>query len=110
MKRLFFYLCTVSILAMTGCKSGSSNTDPKATLTSFFKALSKKDLKEARKYSTKESESMLSLMELGMAMAEKMNVKENENKEFDKFNENNVEMGEATIDGDKATVPVKNKK
>ena len=96
------------VIIAIGCKSGPSSSDPKATLMSFFKALSKKDLKEARKYATKESESMLSMMEMGLKMAENMKTKETD-EEFKKFAEGNMEIGEPKIDGDKATVPVKSK-
>jgi Domain of unknown function (DUF4878) len=109
MKKIIFVLIAAFTLTTIGCKSGPSSSDPRATLLSFFQALAKKDMKEARKYTTKESESMLSMMEMGMQMAAKMKNKEADD-EFSKFNEQNVEIGEPKIDGDKALVPIKNKK
>lgn len=106
MKKLILACCSLMIIAI-GCKSGAGS-DPKTTLTAFFNALSKKDLKEARKYATKESESMISMMEMGLKMAENMKTNETD-EEFKKFQPSNMEMGEAKIDGDKAIVPVKSK-
>ena len=109
MKKIIFSICAGLMLVMVACKSGPSSSDPKATLVSFFKALSQKDLKGARKYATKESEAMFSMMEMGLQMAEKMKTKESED-ELQKFDESNTQIGEAKIDGDRATVPVTNKK
>ena len=107
MKKIIFVFGAALVLLFAACKSGPSSSDPKATLLSFFKALSKKDLKEARKYATKESESMFGLMEMGMKMAENM---KKDDDDFDKFKDENLVMGDARIEGDKAFVPVKNKK
>jgi hypothetical protein len=108
MKKFVFSLCAGVMLTMVACKSGPSSSDPKATLVSFFKALSKKDLKGAKVYATKESESMFSMMEMGMQMAEKMKTKETDD-EMKKFDEANIQMGDAKIDGDRATVAVTEK-
>lgn len=107
MKKLAVLLFTGLVILAMGCKPGAGK-DPKATLMSFFKALSKKDLTEARKYATKESESMLSMMEMGLKMAEN-SAKEETEKEFKKFDESNMVIGEAKIEGDKAIVPVTSK-
>jgi Domain of unknown function (DUF4878) len=109
MKKLILSLFAVALLASTGCKSGgASSSDPKATLISFFKAMSKKDFAAAKKMATKESESMFSLMEMGMNMADKMDKKEAD-EAFNKFDDAKMEFGEAKIEGDKATVPVTHK-
>lgn len=109
MKKLILSLFAVALLASTGCKSGgASSSDPKATLINFITALSKKDIAGAKKLATKESESMFSMMEMGLKMAENMK-KDEADDEFKKFNPANMEFGEAKIDGDKATVPVTNK-
>jgi len=109
MKKLILSICAVALVASTGCKSGgASSSDPKATLINFITALSKKDMAGARKLATKESESMFSMMEMGLKMAENMK-KDDADDEFKKFNPANMEFGEAKIDGDKATVPVTNK-
>ena len=109
MKKIIFSICAGILLVVVACNSGPSSSDPKATLVSFFKALSQKDLKGARKYATKESEAMFSMMEMGMQMAEKMKTKETD-EDLKKFDESNMQIGEAKIDGDKATVPVTSKK
>lgn len=105
MKKLILSVCAIAIVAAIGCKSGgASSSDPKATLMNFFEAMSKKDLAAARKLATKESESMFSMMEMGMKMAENMKSKEAD--EFKKFEPGKMEFGETKIEGDKATVPV----
>ncbi len=109
MKKLILSICAALIIIAVGCKSGPSSSDPKATLLAFFEAMSKKDIQGAKKYATKESESMFSMMEMGMKMAEK-NKDAAEDDEFKNFDKANMEFGEAKIDGDKATVPVTNKK
>lgn len=102
MKNLIF--CVVALLAINsiGCKTSGSG-DPKNVLSNFFDALEKKDITTAKKYATKESESMLGMIEMAMKMApDSMRQKP--------YDKNNMEFGDATIVGDKATVPVKDKK
>jgi hypothetical protein len=108
MKKLVFSICAGLMLTIVACKSGPSSSDPKATLIGFFKAMSNKDLKGARKFATKESESMLSMLEMAMKTAENMKSKEME--EDMKYDEANMTFGETRIDGDKAIVPVTDKK
>ncbi|MEP6676023.1 MAG: hypothetical protein ABJA78_12755 [Ferruginibacter sp.] len=97
MKRLLVASAVTAFLFMSGCKSGGG--DPKTVLMSFFSALSKKDISGAKKLATKESESMFSMIEMGMKMAG--------DKDMDKYDQTRMEFGESKIDGDKATVPVK---
>ena len=108
MKKLIFLFGAAIMVIAFACKSGPSSNDPKATLMAFFKALSKKDLTEARKYATKESESMLSMMEMGLKMADTSQSRQTD-EEFKKFDETSMEIGEAKIEGERATVAVKNK-
>lgn len=89
-----------SVMLFTGC--GGSGGDPKATLTAFFDAMGKKDIEAARKLATADSKSMIDMMEMGLKMAK-------DNKETDKFDKSRMEFGDAKIEGDKATVPVKDK-
>ena len=70
----------------------------------FFDALAKKDFTAVKKYTTKDSEGMMSMMQMGM---QNMGDKSNEMINYEK---ENIELGTAVIDGDKATVPVKDKK
>lgn len=58
---------------------------------------------KAQKYATKDSEAMLGMIQMGMSMAPK-DVKDTT------YDKSNMEFGDAKIEGDKATVPVKDKK
>lgn len=101
-------LTAIVILSMpfliNSCASGPGG-DPKKTLIAFFEALGNKDMDAARKLATADSKSMIDLMDAGMKMA-----KDNkEAKEMDKFDKTKMEFGDAVIEGNKATVPVKEK-
>jgi len=95
MKKFFLAVLVVAVVIIAGCNSGSG--DPKAVLSQFFDALSKNDMVAACKLATADSKSMLDLMEMGMKT----------NKETEKYDKKKLEFGEAKIEGDKATVPVK---
>ena len=101
MKKIFMAAVITTVL-VTSCNSGGG--DPKTVLMAFFEALSKKDIPAAKKLATKESETMFGLMEMGMKMA-----KDSKDNEMDKFDKNKMVFGEAKIEGDKATVEVKDK-
>ena len=101
MKKLLAAVFAFSALYMSSCNS--TGGDPKAVLTSFFDAMAKKDIAAARKLATADSKSMFDLMEMGMKM--KDNTVDDQAKE--KFDRSKMEMSEAKIDGDKATVNVK---
>ncbi len=103
MKKIMFAAAIVSAVIFSSCKTGGG--DPKAVLNSFFEALSKKDVAAARKLATTDSKSMLDMMEMGLKMAKDSK----DAKEFDKYSKDKMEIGEAKIDGDKATVAVKDK-
>lgn len=102
MKKIIISAATASLLILGGCKSGGG--DPKTVLMNFFDALEKKDFTAVKKYTTKDSEGMISLMQMGMEnMGDKSNGMINYQKE-------NMELEAAVIDGDRATIPVKDKK
>ena len=101
MKKLFIVVFACSAIYISGCNSGGG--DPKTVLTSFFDAMAKKDIAAARKLATAESKSMFDMMEAGMKMAGNVA----EDKTHEQFDKSKMEMGEAKIDGDKATVNVK---
>lgn len=101
MKKLLLGAVVLSALVIASCKN-SGGGDPKSVLTSFFDALTKKDIAAARKLATPESKSMLDMMEMGMKMG-------GDKKEDDKYNKDKVEFGEPKIEGDKATIAVKDK-
>lgn len=85
------------------CTNGLGS-DPKAALLTFFEALGKKDMEKARKLATADSKSMIDMIETGMKMS-----KDPKEMNMDKFDKNKMEFGNAVIDGDKATVQVKEK-
>ncbi len=102
MKKLLMGAIVLTSLFIAGCNSADKG-DPKSVLISFFDALTKKDITAARKLATAESKGMLDMMEMGMKMGG--DKKEGE----DKYNKDKMEFGDAKIEGDKATVPVKDK-
>ena len=104
MKKLLLVLFAFLALYISSCKSGGS--DPKTVLTGFFDAMAKKDIAAARKLATADSKGMFDLMEMGMKM-EKNTMDDKTDEQFDK---SKMEMSEAKIEGDKATVNVKEKK
>ena len=100
MKKIILFSATMFTLSIIGCTSGN---DPKDVLMNFVDALAKKDFNGAKKYATKESETMLGMMESML----KMSPDSAKDKKYDK---DNLEYGDTKIDGDKATVAVKEKK
>ncbi|MGH2646372.1 MAG: hypothetical protein ACRDE8_02350 [Ginsengibacter sp.] len=100
MKKIILLAITATIVILAGCKSGGG--DPKMVLSSFFDAMLKKDFTTVKKLSTKDSESMLGMMQMAMQNMP-------DTSETMKFNKANLEMGDAVITGDMATVPVKEK-
>lgn len=101
MKKIILSIAVLLAFGVIGCKTNS--TDPRAVLMSFMDALGRKDIEGAKKYATKDSEAMLGMIQMGMSMAPDST----KDKTYDK---NNMEFGDAKIEGDKATVPVKEKK
>lgn len=106
MKKIIFTTATLLLIILAGCKSGSTG-NPKEVLNNFFSALSKKDFDGAKKYATKDSDGMISMMQMGMEHMQGMN-----DSHSDKMLEmiNNMKMGDAVISGDNATVTVTDKK
>jgi hypothetical protein len=100
MKRILMAAVMAAAVLFSGCNAGGG--DPKAVLMAFFEAMSKKDIAAAKKLATKDSESMFSLMEMGMKMDKKGEADE-------KFNKDKMVFGEPKIEGDKATIEVKDK-
>jgi len=101
MKKIILSVATILAFGIIGCNSNSN--DPKGVLMNFMDALMKKDIEGAKKYATKDSESMLGMIQMGMSMAPD-STKDNT------YDKNSMEFGDAKIEGDKATVPVKEKK
>ena len=105
MKKLSVVLAILTVSFFIVSCSGGSGGDPKATLVAFFEALGKKDMEGARKLATADSKSMIDMIEMGM----KMSKDNKDSKEMEKFDKTKMEFGDAKIDGDKATIPVKEK-
>jgi predicted small secreted protein len=102
MKKLVMAALAVCVLSVTGCGGGAGN-DPKSTLVAFFDAMSKKDFTAAKKLATKDSEAMFSMMEMAMKMGG------DKDTDMNKFDKAKMEFGDAKIEGDKATISVKQK-
>lgn len=103
-------MITAAAVMLAACKGGGVNgSDPKAVLKEFFDRMAKKDIDGAAKLATKDSKSTMDMMKKGMEMAEKMG--KDEKKEEDMSEDfKDVEIGEAKITGETATVPFTNKK
>jgi len=103
MKKLLTAAFVCTTVFFLSCNS-TDNSNPKSVLMSFFDALSKKDISGARKLATAESKSMLDVIDMGWKMGGT-----DKDKKEDKYDKDKMEFGEAKIEGDKATVPVKDK-
>ena len=112
MKKVMNSILAVAViaLAIAGCKGKDGVADnPKAVLIAFFERMSKKDLEGAAKLTTKDSKGTMDMMKKAMDMAEKMKGTQKEDDDpAEDFK--NMEVGDAKIDGDNATVAVTNKK
>ncbi len=103
MKKIIVLTVTVFAIILSGCKSAGKG-DPKEVLHSFLTALSQKDFKKAKTYATKDSDGMISMMEMGMQSMQNINQGDHADKMMEMIN--NMKMGPAKIDGENATVPV----
>jgi hypothetical protein len=101
MKKIILSCLTASLIILAGCKSNGG--DPKMVLSEFFDALARKDFISVKKHSTKDSEGMLNMVQMGMD-------KISDSSQMMQYKKDNLELGDAVITGDKAIVPVKDKK
>jgi len=101
MKKLILSACIGLLIIAVGCKSNNSS-DPKNVLMNFMEALGKKDIEGAKKYATKDSDAMLGMIQMGMNM-------DSTNTGDKAYDKSNMEFGDAKIEGDQATVAVKDK-
>jgi Domain of unknown function (DUF4878) len=110
---VLFIAASVAILAV-GCKGKDSvANDPKAVLIAFFERMAKKDMDGAAMLATKESKATMDMMKKAMTMAESMKdkmggLKDSMDKKDPAEEFKKMKIGEAKIDGDKATVSVTN--
>ena len=102
MKNLSVVFCFACVMVFMGSCSNGPAGNPKATLSAFFDAMSKKDMESVRKLTTSESKGMIDMMQMGMNMA-------NDNSALAKYDKANMEMGDAVINGEEATVIAKEK-
>jgi Domain of unknown function (DUF4878) len=112
MKKLMnvFVIAAAFTMITVSCKNGGVSNDPKAVLVAFFERMSKKDIDGAAKLATKDSKTTMDMMKKGMEMAEKMKDQMPKDEKDPAAEFKNVEIGEAKINGDAATVAFKNKK
>jgi hypothetical protein len=103
MKKIIVLGFTVFAIILSGCKSAGKG-DPKEVLHNFLTALSQKDFAKAKTLATQDSDGMISMMEMGMQNMQNANQGDHADKMMEMIN--NMKMGPAVIDGDKATVPV----
>lgn len=101
MKKYFIWI-PAAILFLAGCNNNATSGDPKAVLSAFMTALSKKDVETAKKYVTADSEGMLSMMQMSIKNMEAPDA-------TNQFNPDKITIGEAKIDGNEAQVPVTEK-
>lgn len=102
MKRITVIMFCAFMVLLSGCQTSGSG-DPKTVLNHFFDAIGNRNITEAKKYVTKDSEGMMGMMEMGMN-----NMPDSSGETM--FKKGNIDMGEAMINDDRATVPVKDKK
>lgn len=69
MKKLLFAVSLLCNIAFVSCKSNSGG-NPNEVLSQFFDAMAKQDTVKIKALTTKESESMLGMMKMGMSMAD----------------------------------------
>ena len=103
MNKLILLLLTATIISLAGCKSGAYK-DPKTVLSNFFDAMAKKDFTEAKKYTTDDSEPMMNMAQMAM-----QNIHD-DSSQILQYRKENIEIEDAVINGDNATVPVKDRK
>lgn len=101
MKKLILLLPFILFL-LPGCSNSGATGNPKEVLTKFFKAISDKDIPEAKKYVTADSEGMINMMQMSLN-----NTETSEN--TDQFNLDKISIADAIVEGDEAKVPVTEK-
>lgn len=107
MKKTLNLLTVVAVLAILFASCSANSDDPKTVLKSFFEHLAKKDLDGAAKLATADSKSTLDMVKKGMDMAETMKDSLPQQDPMKEFQD--VEFGDAKINGNTATVAVTQK-
>lgn len=104
--KLIAAITTIAVFAVA-CGGSMSSAGPKEVLNAFFERLAKKDIEGAAKLATKDSKAALDIMKKGIEMDDKKDAKDDKDAEEEM---KNMELGEPKIEGDIASVPVKDKK
>jgi hypothetical protein len=86
---------------LSGCGAGE-HASPEKVLTKFFEAISKKNIEEAKKYVTADSEGMINMMQMSIR---NMDAPEG----GDQFNPDKLVLGKPAIEGEEAQIPVTEK-
>ena len=94
-------LIIVVTIVLNACKSKDAVETPTQVFSSFAEALSKKDVTKARELCTADSKAVLDFME---KKSKDMKVMP-----MDKFDTSKVSFGEVKINGDEASIPIKDK-
>jgi hypothetical protein len=111
MKKTIKLIAAITAIAVftAGCGGSMSSAGPKEVLNAFFERIAKKDIDGAAKFATKDSKAALDMMKKAVEMEGKLK-DEGDKKEAEDDDMKNMELGEPKIEGDIATVPVKDKK
>ena len=107
MKKSILLAAAAVLIILSACKS-SGKGNPKEVLHSFLTALSQKDFTKAKALATQDSDGMISMMEMGMQNMQNMDSSGHADKMMQMID--NMKMGDAVIEGDKATVSVTDSK
>ncbi|MBW7839322.1 MAG: DUF4878 domain-containing protein [Chitinophagaceae bacterium] len=102
MKKLLIFAPAL-LFILGACNSLQSGKSPSEVLAAFFDAISQKNIPEAKKLVTQDSEGMISMMELSLRGLD------TPDSSMDQFNKDKIKIGDTRIDGDNATVSVTEK-
>ena len=101
MKKVLSAAVISGLLIFSGCTMMNTDAGPTEVMESFADAIVKKDIIKAKQLCTPESQSVLNILTVaGLSSGVKFT---------DKFNKEKVEFGAAVIEGDNASVPVKDR-
>jgi hypothetical protein len=88
------------LMFLVGC---NNNSEPQQVLKQFFKAISSRNIEQAKQYTTADSDMMLQLAEMEMKNTP-------DSSYFNKYSPDQLSFGKAVINGNTAFVPVGDKR
>lgn len=106
MKKLTILFAVCSGLLLASCGGKKVENTPEAVAKAFMGQIQKLDFAGAKKYATKESGSVLDMMEMTTKMAKNMGKEASKDADMEKMKNAKVEFGAAKIEGDEATMSV----